>query len=547
MVVNLNAVNNLPLSSTSSCTDYFFDGCHSKNQNNCQSQYQDCQCRPCCVNSMINDHTYSLLKKICRKVIRDYHRQQTREKYTIFDGGNSINVRIHRSSFEPGEDGKCKPILGDQSLSRQNDGKDRSRKKDKTNGRIKNKVDDDDDGNGAKTNGWKRKARKSDLNFIADSSGVRKDKKKSGKGEDDVNKRQGKGKDKGGDDNDSGKRKGSQVRGMRDGDNDSGKRKGSQVRGMRDGDNDGSSKRGKGRKEKRKGEDQDDDSSVKQGKRKGSEDDDNGKVKLAKGKGGKVGQGGGGNDQDEDVAAIRNTRTKGENIQNADNKRNRDKEGKVKSSNNRKDGGDRNDDTFDYKVDNKKSEKGKRRSSEANDDGKHGKGNLDKSGAKRLENGETNDKIKSDKANRKNYKQSITDLPVISDLRTKVRKGHDILPNRSFQEDGRKTGDRHRVSVQISKRQQKQLSKSRKGHINERFGSRSSRQKFRSSRSVGGLYRGYGSGMPSRYDEIRPCDILRAHMEQRELCEIPRCCLPCPCNCNTIYCQAPSIICSGLY
>uniref|UniRef100_A0A1I8MHM0 Uncharacterized protein n=1 Tax=Musca domestica TaxID=7370 RepID=A0A1I8MHM0_MUSDO len=39
----------------------------------------------------------SVLKKICKNILKNYCRKLCREKYSIFDGGNSINIRIHRS------------------------------------------------------------------------------------------------------------------------------------------------------------------------------------------------------------------------------------------------------------------------------------------------------------------------------------------------------------------------------------------------------------------------------------------------------------------
>ncbi|XP_075155667.1 uncharacterized protein LOC142229020 isoform X2 [Haematobia irritans] len=53
---------------------------------NC-SRYLNHKCQNC-----------SIWKKLCRKIIKDYCRKQCRENYSIFNGGNSINIRIRRSS-----------------------------------------------------------------------------------------------------------------------------------------------------------------------------------------------------------------------------------------------------------------------------------------------------------------------------------------------------------------------------------------------------------------------------------------------------------------
>ncbi|XP_013104438.2 uncharacterized protein LOC106084989 isoform X1 [Stomoxys calcitrans] len=42
-------------------------------------------------------HTCFVLKKFCRQLIKVYCRTQFREKYSVFEGGNSINIRIHRT------------------------------------------------------------------------------------------------------------------------------------------------------------------------------------------------------------------------------------------------------------------------------------------------------------------------------------------------------------------------------------------------------------------------------------------------------------------
>ncbi|XP_037807651.1 uncharacterized protein PF11_0207-like isoform X2 [Lucilia sericata] len=88
MVNRSNRCSNvLTASRTSSCTDYIYHCCPRSCINTC--------CRDQC--EFINNRTYTTLRKICHKIFKDYNRSQCREKYTVFDGGNSINVRIHRS------------------------------------------------------------------------------------------------------------------------------------------------------------------------------------------------------------------------------------------------------------------------------------------------------------------------------------------------------------------------------------------------------------------------------------------------------------------
>ncbi|XP_070854102.1 micronuclear linker histone polyprotein isoform X2 [Drosophila suzukii] len=52
-----------------------------------------CTCNRCCKSSYFCNNDYSLLKRICHKIIKNYNRQQCRERYTVFDGGNSIKLR----------------------------------------------------------------------------------------------------------------------------------------------------------------------------------------------------------------------------------------------------------------------------------------------------------------------------------------------------------------------------------------------------------------------------------------------------------------------
>ncbi|XP_062123752.1 protein PIF [Drosophila sulfurigaster albostrigata] len=85
MGFNLAQICCNPPSSSSSTTQIF---CND-NFNKCSP----CRVPCCCRNSILTDHTYSILKRICHKIIKNYNRQLCREKYTVFDGGNSISPR----------------------------------------------------------------------------------------------------------------------------------------------------------------------------------------------------------------------------------------------------------------------------------------------------------------------------------------------------------------------------------------------------------------------------------------------------------------------
>uniref|UniRef100_A0A0A1XFD0 Uncharacterized protein n=1 Tax=Zeugodacus cucurbitae TaxID=28588 RepID=A0A0A1XFD0_ZEUCU len=609
MVFDLKTANNLPQSSTSSCTDYFYDGCHSKSQNNCHIQYQNCQCRPCCINSVINDHTYSLLKKICRKVFRDYNRQKSREKYTIFDGGNSVNVRIHRSSFVPGEDGKCKPLHADSSLStlggtRRKYGKDRDRKDD-------NISEKSGKGAGIRKNGEKGRFRRSDE--IIDT---KRDRKKRGQDNEDEKYGKGrKGKEKGkgyDDDSDDTKRR-QKRRGKGDdddyyGDSKKKKEKIGKSKLTEDGEKRSASQSGKATSGRKKYGVHGD------GDRKDSESLDD---KISKKKSDKMKKNRGSEDNDYDSSrniekldkrskkrdGDKESRTgakEGKNKQQRgskeDEKRSKDRDGgKMRDGVSRDDGKDSRDRDYqgntskdagkssrDREAQNKDGvnkgdygPKGENKSGKERDhqdkvgkimrykDNRYSSTRYDHNGSK--SGGYRDNQMKGSKygeqrddrysSARKDHdadrkRKDVADLPVISDLRTKVRKGHDVMSVRKsrigangYRSSALKEGGRKR---KVSKHG---LIKGSKDRINERFGTRR-RRKSRSGRGRRthfGTYRGYGIGVSSRCDEIRPCDILRAHMEQRELCERRRnCCLQCSCDCSAVYCPVPSTICSRL-
>ncbi|XP_046805296.1 homeobox protein 2-like isoform X3 [Lucilia cuprina] len=93
MVNRSNRCSNVSTASrTSSCIDCIYHCC----PRSCINKF----CRDQC--ELINDRTYTTLRKICHKIFKDFNRAHCREKYTVFDGGNSINVRIHRSGSRDG-------------------------------------------------------------------------------------------------------------------------------------------------------------------------------------------------------------------------------------------------------------------------------------------------------------------------------------------------------------------------------------------------------------------------------------------------------------
>ncbi|XP_020714095.1 ribosome-binding protein 1 isoform X2 [Ceratitis capitata] len=592
MVFDLNTTNNLPQSSTSSCTDYFFDGCQSKSQNNCQSQYQNCQCRPCCVNSMINDHTYSLLKKICRKVIRDYHRQKSREKYTIFDGGNSINVRIHRSSV--GEAGICQHLNGASSFStiaktgRKDvaQGKDvrESKYEDRREGRKDGSISDKSGkGAGSKKHGEKEKLRKSQYD-ISDTKRAKKKRSKEQDYDDDDSGKNGKG------------RKGKQKDIDEQSVNGKG-RKGIRGKGVEDEDDfDGMGKHDKGRKYKSPKQSaigDDEASARKKGKGKTTTDAD----KERSSKSGKEGHGrkqkGSTGDGDEDDGDSFNTKIRKEKSEKdkrargsrdedrtlvktkLDKSKNKEREDNEESGTvnegKRKQGNDQKDRAIGSaateKFDGKKKPRDDNTADERNYEdmgqkkGHFGSARGDHDGSRDGKDPESKGKSSREKRITNRYQElkdnqraSAKDFADGDHLRTKVRKGHAIIPvhKTSISKDiyRLRSIQDERIKMRVGKRGKKQYSKGIKDDINERRGARRRRKYHRSSRGFGGRFgahRVHRTGMTSRCDEIRPCDILRAHMEQRELCERQRCCcMPCSCDCSAVYCRNPSTICSRI-
>ncbi|XP_033172834.1 asparagine-rich protein-like isoform X2 [Drosophila mauritiana] len=61
-------------------------------------------CNRQCTTSYFYGHGYSMLKRICHKIIQNYNRKQCRESYTVFDGGNSTKdrplIKKYRGNFE---------------------------------------------------------------------------------------------------------------------------------------------------------------------------------------------------------------------------------------------------------------------------------------------------------------------------------------------------------------------------------------------------------------------------------------------------------------
>ncbi|XP_036324899.1 uncharacterized protein LOC118738086 [Rhagoletis pomonella] len=537
MGFDINACNNIPQSSTSSCMDCFSNGCYSKIHNFYHINFQNCQCHPCCVSSMINDHTYSLLKKICRKVIKDYQRKESRERYTIFDGGNSINVRIHRSSI--GEDG-----LNQNEIKRISH----------RNGKGRNKSPEYYD----ETDKGKGKYRKSYSNDFGDE-GIKLSKRKNAK------------KEKNGNEDDKPKR--------------------SQAKGKVEENRDDNDNKNRGRKGRHMKEDErskiEGHVSEKQDKRIAGERKEG---EIGKRVQGKIGMSHGADGENPYVEASQ-AKDKGKKPEGASKERSYDKSGIEK--------GKKLDEIGDYDKSKLYSKSGKKTpekpgksdkiktNNEEHEELETGtqtkRGNVLKKGSPEDGTSNVNDNVKSvvgakpgsrkmdanGKADRKDQTQiernsrfkdnhviggndgkgshkgrrgldsqadattttknasSKKGLPVITNLRAKVRKGYDIMPsgkksmgketNRSseYQEFGIKARLGQRTT---NKTRKQRLSKSSKDHINERYGSKRNRMS-RSSRSFGG----YRTRLPSRYDEIRICDVLRAHMEQRELCRSPLC------------------------
>lgn len=75
----LNCVNINLVGSSSSSTNINCD------VNKCSPS---CCCYACCRQSILNDHTYGILKKACNKIFKDFNRQKCREKYAVFPGPN---------------------------------------------------------------------------------------------------------------------------------------------------------------------------------------------------------------------------------------------------------------------------------------------------------------------------------------------------------------------------------------------------------------------------------------------------------------------------
>ncbi|XP_039968694.1 uncharacterized protein DDB_G0283697-like [Bactrocera tryoni] len=619
MVFDLNTTNNLPQSSTSSCTDYFYDGCYSKSQNNCHIQYQNCQCRPCCINSVLNDHTYSLLKKICRKVFRDYHRQKNREKYTIFDGGNSVNVRIHRSSFVPGQNGKCKSLHADSSLStlggsRRKYGKERERnndiiseksergtviRKNVEKGKPRKSVETFDTKHDRQKKGQDKEDEKHEIErkgkgeYDDDSDIIRKREKKRGK-EEDYNTKGKKGKkiedgdkrnsDKSGKNVSERKKPGANGDGDRNDDKSiddkiSEKKSEKNKKKKRDEDNDNSfgsrniEKLDKSKRPKHEGDEVSrPGTKERKNKQRDSNEDrtsirdrDGGKMREGvskdEGKGSRSRQG---NDSKDDHQ--KGDRLDGvKDIQKATkNSRDHDQNKHVKKNGNESDWfNSSKDDQSGYKghTESDRQDQGRKdmRSQVRDPDNTEKKGSRyrdnqmkgSKNGGHRGEQySSARNSYHTDHKGITRKRKDVRDLPVISDLRTKVRKGHDVMPVRK-QQIG-KHGYRSITFLEggnrkkIVKPELKRLIKESRDRINERHENRIKRKSSgRGRRTRFGVR--YGNAFSSRCDEIRPCDILRAHMEQRELCEKQKtCCLQCSCDCSAVYCPAPTTICSRI-
>ncbi|XP_067621776.1 uncharacterized protein [Eurosta solidaginis] len=482
MVFDLSTTKILAQSSTSCFTDNFFEGCQRKNLRKCGYQYQNCECRPCCISSMINDHTYTLLKKICRKVIRDYQRQQSREKYTIFDGGNGINVEIHRSSFD----------RNSKSVSA-----------------VLSSPDDYNNNTVKRTENVKINSK----NYLYDSFGVGRDTRTRTRNREDFNKKQRTGRVKKANRNNIGE-------------------------GKHDG---GTTEKG--------------DELVAQvhlfpkkfniGKKIGyafkNKSDDKGENKAAASK-----KEGTGIDNEE--------RHQSEGVQGSGKKiPDKNKQPKPVEDDEADHEFKKNDqEAITRKGSNKNNErdfliKERYTASKHNPDGNMKGHNIGPDGLVKNKRGidKTNHFFPIGKISPRERK-NFSNFPVVSGLRAKVRGGHDVtpvLPHRSaFSNNGQK---------KYINRNQRQLFKTSKDGINEYRGFRCKIRRFRTSRCVGlrfVRYREYPTMLLSRCDQVRPCDILRVNMEQREIFERQRCfCPSCPCDCSDVYFQAYSRICSHLY
>lgn len=96
MGLNLAQIYWDPPSSSSSTTKIYFIENFGK--------FNFCEV-PCCYrNSVLHGHTYSILKRICNKIIKNYNRQQCLETYTVFNGGNSTDPRRSEKYYR--EDGR---------------------------------------------------------------------------------------------------------------------------------------------------------------------------------------------------------------------------------------------------------------------------------------------------------------------------------------------------------------------------------------------------------------------------------------------------------
>ncbi|XP_033236104.1 uncharacterized protein DDB_G0290685-like isoform X2 [Drosophila pseudoobscura] len=541
-----------PASSSSSSTKIF---CNTNNI--CSS----CRCHRCCRSSFLNDHTYSLLKRICHKIIKSHSRQQCRESYSVFEGGNSTNLRTpidqrgslkdfgwqKRRSEEYNKrgqtvEGKLKPIIDLGPLKKSlkdkgsNDEEIRASKRLKKGSNGKNQLSAEGKSEDRNKNSAKP-SQDADASVLSKKS--RKDKGRGGKGDD---------KENGNTEKDASKRS---VKGKALEDTD-----GEHNKDRKDKkDTDVAASR-KSRKNKRRG-DKDDD------KESGNTDGEESK-KSRKGKNEKEIDGDRNKEAGKNVSRKSdkdNRRGNKDNDDNGNSKKDKTESGKSMKDKNRsgkeleleKGANDRSESKNPIKG----SGNSKKRKSHIDDDDNNRspsnskKDQVDGSGKSMKDKNRSGKELELEKGanNRNNQSPSKKDQGGGFSKSKKGTTGE--IGDKSIDDDGRvdiggskkKYGDNARNTISVedkSKSHGKSLNK-KKGdiNINKKKNQRPSSQsasKLKVESKSGVRYGIKGSKniqvdsptsrselnrqrflRPSRCDEVRPCDILRTHLEQRDL------------------------------
>ncbi|XP_033236071.1 uncharacterized protein DDB_G0290685-like isoform X1 [Drosophila pseudoobscura] len=604
-----------PASSSSSSTKIF---CNTNNI--CSS----CRCHRCCRSSFLNDHTYSLLKRICHKIIKSHSRQQCRESYSVFEGGNSTNLRTpidqrgslkdfgwqKRRSEEYNKrgqtvEGKLKPIIDLGPLKKSlkdkgsNDEEIRASKRLKKGSNGKNQLSAEGKSEDRNKNSAKP-SQDADASVLSKKS--RKDKGRGGKGDDkengntekDASKRSVKGKaleDTDGEHNKdrkdkkdtdvaaSRKSRKNKRRGDKDDDKESGNTDGEESKKSRKGKNekeiDGDRNKEAGKNVSRK--------SDKDNRRGNKDNDDNGNSKKDKTESGKSmkdkNRSGkelelekGANDRSESKNPIKgsgNSKKRKSHIDDDDNNRSPSNSKKDQVDGSGKSMKDKNRSGKELELEkgaNVRSEsknpiKGsgnskKRKSLIDDDDNNRSQSNskkdqVDGSGKSMKDKNRSGKELELEKGanNRNNQSPSKKDQGGGFSKSKKGTTGE--IGDKSIDDDGRvdiggskkKYGDNARNTISVedkSKSHGKSLNK-KKGdiNINKKKNQRPSSQsasKLKVESKSGVRYGIKGSKniqvdsptsrselnrqrflRPSRCDEVRPCDILRTHLEQRDL------------------------------